>query len=115
MQYFAALKMGEKRVKDAREYLNKISKGKAMPALALRDNGSNVWEPVGVENHYAVLNDAGGYVLNDVTGFMVVLCDNTGTSKAILRGLGLEEKNGIINMLKNDNIPEHEGEVVLPV
>tara|TARA_Y100001949_G_scaffold5991_1_gene4448 strand:+ start:588 stop:731 length:144 start_codon:yes stop_codon:yes gene_type:complete len=43
MQYFLALKIGQKRVKAAREYLNKICNDQAMPALALRDNKSNVW------------------------------------------------------------------------
>jgi len=38
MQYFMALKVGQKRVNDAREYLNKFANGKAMPALALKDN-----------------------------------------------------------------------------
>lgn len=46
MQYFQALKLGQKRVESSREYLNKIANGKAMPALALRDNKTNVWEPV---------------------------------------------------------------------
>ena len=50
MQYFMALKVGQKRVNDAREYLNKFANGKAMPALALKDNKTNVWEPVGEEN-----------------------------------------------------------------
>ena len=52
MQYFQALQVGKKRVATAREYLNKITNGKAMPALALRDTNSNVWEPVGEENLY---------------------------------------------------------------
>ena len=38
-----ALKVGQKRVGDAREYLNKFANGKAMPALALKDNKTNVW------------------------------------------------------------------------
>jgi len=50
MQYFIALKLGQKRVNDAREYLNKFANGKAMPALALKDNKTNIWEPVGEEN-----------------------------------------------------------------
>lgn len=115
MQYFAALKIGEKRVKSAREYLNKISNGQAMPALALRDNKSNVWEPVGEENLYAVLNDAGGYVLTDVSGFMVVLCDKNGISKAIVRGLNEERKDSLVRTLQSDNVQEHKGEVSLPV
>lgn len=115
MQYFVALKIGEKRVKTAREYLNKISNGQAMPALALRDNRSNVWEPVGDENLYAILNDAGGYVLTDVSGYMVVLCDKNGISKAIVRGLNMEHKDTIVKTLQNDNISEYKGQVSLPV
>ncbi|MDE1861851.1 MAG: hypothetical protein KGI33_02950 [Thaumarchaeota archaeon] len=115
MQYFAALKIGEKRVKAAKEYLDRISNGQAMPALALKDNKSNVWEPVGEENLYSILNDAGGYVLSDVTGYMLVLCDKNGVSKAIARGLSSEHLNAIIKSLQSDNIPEHKGEVSLPV
>lgn len=115
MQYFVALKIGEKRVKVAREYLNKISNGQAMPALALRDNRSNVWEPVGDENLYAVLNDAGGYVLTDVSGYMIILCDKNGISKAIVRGLNVEHKDIIVKKLQDDNILEYKGPVTLPV
>lgn len=115
VQYFAALKIGEKRVKAAREYLNKISNGQAMPALALRDNKSNIWEPVGEENLYAILNDAGGYVLTDVSGFMIVLCDKNGISKALVKGLSTERKEEIVSKLQQDNMQEHKGEVSLPV
>lgn len=115
MQYFVALKIGEKRVKEAREYLNKYVNGTAMPALALKDNKTNVWEPVGEENLYVVLNDAGGYVLTDISGYMIVLCDKNGISKAIARGLNTEQKDSIIKMLQADNIQEYRGEVSLPV
>ncbi|HSD05081.1 MAG TPA: hypothetical protein VLB45_04930 [Nitrosopumilaceae archaeon] len=115
MQYFMALKIGEKRVKEAREYLNKYANGAAMPALALKDNKTNVWEPVGEENLYAVLNDAGGYVLTDVSGYMIVLCDKNGISKAIARGLSTERKDSMIKMLQVDNIQEYKGDVSLPV
>ena len=115
MQYFMALKVGEKRVKQAREYLNKYTNGTAMPALALKDNKTNVWEPVGEENLYAVLNDAGGYVLTDVSGYMVVLCDKNGISKAIARGFNVERKDAIVKMLQADNIEEYKGQVSLPV
>jgi len=115
MQYFVALKMGEKRVKEAREYLNKLCNDQAMPALALRDNKTNVWEPVGEENLYAVLNDAGGYVLSDSTGYMIVICDKNGISKALVRGLSAERKDVIISRIKSDNMQEHKGDVILPV
>lgn len=115
MRYFTALKLGEKRVKEAREYLNKYTNGTAMPALALKDNKTNVWEPVGEENLYAILNDAGGYVLTDVSGYMIVLCDKNGISKAIARGLDAVRKDAIVKMLQADNIQEYKGQVSLPV
>lgn len=115
MQYFVALKIGEKRVKDAREYLNNLCNNQAMPALALRDNKTNVWEPVGQENLYAILNDAGGYVLSNSTGYMIVICDKNGISKALVRGLDSERKDVIVARLRSDNIREHTGDVVLPV
>ena len=115
MQYFAALKIGEKRVKEAREYLNKITNGQAMPALALRDNKTNAWEPVGEENLYAILNDAGGYVLTDDSGYMIVLCDKNGISKAIVRSVDPERKESIVKILKSDNMTEYKGPVSLPV
>jgi hypothetical protein len=115
MQYFVALKIGEKRVKSAREYLNKYVNDTAMPALALKDNKTDVWEPVGEENLFAVLNDAGGYVLTDVSGYMIVLCDKNGVSKAIARGLDMQQKDSIVKMLQADNVQEYKGEVSLPV
>ena len=115
MQYFVALKIGEKRVKEAREYLNSLCNNQALPALALRDNKTDMWEPVGQENLYAVLNDAGGYVLSDSTGYMIVICDKNGISKALVRSLDAQRKEVIVTRLKSDNILEHKGDVVLPV
>jgi hypothetical protein len=115
MQYFVALKIGEKRVKEAREYLNKLCNDQAMPALALRDNKTDVWEPVGQENLYAVLNNTGGYVLSNSTGYMIVICDKNGISKALVRSLNAERKDAIVARMKSDNIEEHKGDVVLPV
>ena len=111
MQYFVALKIGEKRVKESREYLNKLCNDQAMPALALRDNKTNVWEPVGEENLYAVLNNTGGYVLSDSTGYMIVICDKNGISKALVRGLNAERKDAIVARIKSDNMQEHTGDV----
>src|SRR5438309_12019086 len=115
MQYFVALKIGEKRVKEAREHLNKYANGTAMPALALKDNKTNVWEPVGEENLYAVLNDGGGYVLTDVSGYLIVLCDKNDISKAIARGLSAERKDAIVKILQDHSIIEYLGQVSLPV
>jgi len=116
MQYFIALKVGQKRVSDAREYLNRFANGKAMPALALKDNNkTNIWEPVGEENLYAVVNGASGFVVTDDGGYILVLCDKNGIAKTIAQGLSDEEKTSIINSLKSDNIQEYDGEVSLPV
>ena len=115
MQYFIALKEGQKRVNKAREYLNKLANGKAMPALALKDNKTNVWEPVGEENLYAIVNGASGFVVTDDSGYLLVLCDKNGIAKTIAQGLSDEEKTNIINSLKSDNIEEYHGDVSLPV
>ena len=115
MQYFTALREGQKRVNEAREYLNKFANGKAMPALALKDNKTNVWEPVGQENFYAVVNGATGFVVTDDGGYILVLCDKNGIAKTIAQGLSDEEKTNITNSLKSDNIEEYHGDVSLPV
>jgi len=115
MQYFMALKVGQKRVNDAREYLNEFANGKALPALALKDNNkTNIWEPVGEENLYTVVN-ASGFVVTDDGGYILVLCDKNGIAKTIAQGLSYEEKTNIINSLKSDNVEEFYGEVSLPV
>ncbi len=115
MQYFNALRMGQKRVQSAREYLNKLTDNKAMPALALRDNKTNVWEPVGEENLYAFIDESAGFVLTDSSGYILALCDKNGISKTIVQGVTKEQKEIIEKMLKDDNIPEYKGKVSLPV
>lgn len=115
MQYFTALKIGQKRVQEARELLNKFVNGKAMPALALRDNKTNVWEPVGEENLYAVVDESSGFVLTDTSGYLLVLCDKNGISKALVQGLNKEQKDEVIKMLESANVPQYKGNVSLPV
>ena len=115
MQYFQALQEGKKRVATAREYLNKITNGKAMPALALRDTNSNVWEPVGEENLYAFVDESSGFVLTDSSGYIVAICDKNGISKAIVQGVTDEQKDQMEKMFVLDKIPEYKGKVSLPV
>lgn len=115
MQYFVALKIGQKRVQAARDLLNKFVNGKAMPALALRDNKTNVWEPVGEENLYAVVDESSGFVLTDTSGYLLVLCDKNGISKALIQGLNKEQKDQTVKMLEAENIPKYRGKVSLPV
>lgn len=115
MQYFQALKLGQKRVAEAREYLNSITDGKAMPALALRDNKTNVWEPVGEENLYAFVDESAGFVLTDTSGYILAIVDKNGTSKSIVQGVTKEQKDVIETQFKNDCVLEYKGKVILPV
>lgn len=115
MQYFQALKLGQKRVADAREYLNKITDGRAMPALALRDNKTNVWDPVGEENLYAFVDESSGFVLTDTSGYILALVDKNGTSKSIVQGITKDQKENYEKIFQTDNILEYKGKVILPV
>ena len=115
MQYFQALKLGQKRVANAREYLNRIADGKAMPALALRDNKTNVWEPVGEENLYAFVDESAGFVLTDTSGYILAIVDKNGISKSIVQGITKEQKEKFEKLFQLDNISEFKGKVILPV
>ena len=115
MQYFSALKIGQKRVEAAKECLNKFVDNQAMPALALKDTKSNIWEPVGEENLYAVIDESSGFVLTDSSGYIIAICDGKGTSKALVQSLNQEQKDNIVDLLKKDNIVEYKGKVALPV
>jgi hypothetical protein len=115
VQYFQALKMGQKRVQASREYLNKLTNNKAMPALALRDTKSDVWEPVGEENYYAIVDESSGFVLTDTSGYIVSLCDKNGFSKAIVQGVTKEQRDQLVSEFQKDNIPQFQGKVILPV
>lgn len=107
--------MGQKRVQASREYLNKLTNNKAMPALALRDTKSDVWEPVGEENYYAIVDESSGFVLTDTSGYIVSLCDKNGFSKAIVQGVTKEQRDQIVLEFQKDNIPKFQGKVILPV
>jgi len=115
MQYFQALKLGQKRVANAREYLNKLTDGKAMPALALISNNSDIWEPVGEENLYAFVDESAGFVLTDNSGYILALVDKTGSSKTIVQGVTQQQKENLEKAFEADNISKFEGKVILPV
>jgi hypothetical protein len=115
MQYFQALKLGQKRVADAREYLNKLTDGRAMPALALISNNSDIWEPVGEENLYAFVDESAGFVLTDNSGYILALVDKTGSSKTIVQGVTKQQKENLEKAFEADNISKFEGKVILPV
>ena len=115
MQYFQALKLGQKRVAEAREYLNKLTDGKAMPALALRTNKSSAWEVVGEENLYAFVDESTGFVLTDNSGYILAIVDSEGYSKTIVQGVTNEQKENLEKLFDADKIPKFEGKVILPV
>ena len=106
MQYFPALKLGEKRVKAAQRLLEKYS-GNALPALALRDNKDNKWEPVGEENRYCVIKEESGYT--------IALCDGSGIAKSISQWFDEERKDEIIKEMIKGNISEYSGKLILPI
>ena len=115
MQYFQALKEGQRRVAEAREYLNGITDGRAMPALALLDTKSNVWTPVGTESLYAFVSESAGFVLTDDSGYILALVDKTGASKAIVQGVTQGQKEAWEKALSDDGVAKFEGKVILPV
>lgn len=115
MQYFQALRLGQKRVAQAREYLNELTDNKAMPALALSDNEGNTWKPVGEENLYAFVDESSGFVLTDNSGYILALVDSKGYSKTIVQGVTKEQKEILEKQFEKDNISEYKGKVTLPV
>ncbi len=115
MQYFQALKLGQKRVATAREYLNSLTNNRAMPALALSDSQSNVWNPVGEENLYAFVDESAGFVLTDNSGYILAIVDNKGFSKTIVQGVTKEQKEILEKRFHEDNVLEYKGKVTLPV
>jgi hypothetical protein len=107
MQYFTALKIGEKRVKSAQDFLRTYA-GNAMPALALKDNKADQWEPVGEENLYGVVKELNGY--------MIVICDKNGIAKSLANWFSEEEKNSIVSKIKLESaMEEYLGRLSLPV
>ena len=107
MQYFTALKIGEKRVKASQELLTRYA-GHAMPALALKDNKDNKWEPVGEENLYALVKEDAGY--------MIALCDRNGIAKTIAQWFNDGVKEEIVAKLKSEhNMQEYFGKLSLPI
>jgi len=108
MQYFTALKIGEKRVRAAQEILNKYTGNIAMPALALKDNNSNNWEPVGEENFFKTIKEN--------NGFLIAICDSKGIAKSVAQWFIEVRKDEIINrIMQDENIQEYEGKVILPI
>jgi hypothetical protein len=79
-----------------------------MPALALKDTKSNMWEPVGDENLLAVVKEEHGY--------MIALCDRNGIAKTIAQWFAEEKKDQIIRKFQEEqNIQQYFGKLSLPI
>ena len=108
MQYFTALKIGEKRVRAAQELLNKYTGNITMPALALKDNNNNTWEPVGEENFFTTVKDQNGY--------LIAICDKNGIAKTVAQWFIEVKKDEIVSkIIQDENLPEYNGKVILPI
>ncbi|HYZ51782.1 MAG TPA: hypothetical protein VE593_12910, partial [Nitrososphaeraceae archaeon] len=82
--------------------------GHALPALALKDNKDNKWEPVGEENLFAVVKETNGY--------LIAFCDRNGIAKSIAQWFGEEAKNEILTKIKTEqNMEEYHGKLSLPI
>lgn len=108
MQYFTALKIGEKRVRAAQELLNKYTGNIALPALALKDNNNNTWEPVGEENFFTTVKDQNGY--------LIAICDKNGIAKTVAQWFIEVKKDEIVSkIIQDENLSEYNGKVILPI
>ena len=114
MQYFKALNVGRKHVETAHIYLNEITDGRGMPAMALADSVNSSWNPVGEEILYAFVDESSGFVLTDQSGYILALVDSRGYSKAVATGILTEQREHIESRLRADNIKEYAGRVILP-
>ena len=108
MQYFTALKIGEKRVRAAQELLNKYTGNIALPALALNDNNNHTWEPDGEENFFTTVKDQNGY--------LIAICDKNGIAKTVAQWFIEVKKDEIVSkIIQDENLPEYNGKVILPI
>jgi len=116
LRYLAALRVGQKRVAAARDYLLAIAGEGALPALALRDTtDEGSWEPVGEETLYSFVEDAPGFVLEGGGGCLLALVDSEGMAKAVAQNIGPEKRRRAEEALEADGVREYMGEVRLPV
>ncbi len=106
MQYFQALKLGQSRTRAAAALLKKYASS-AMPAIALKENDSNVWEPVGKEN-------LAGLVIEE-NGYMICICDNDGNAKAVAYWYNDEDAKKIIDAMSNDGFTIYKGKIKIPL
>lgn len=106
MQYFQALKMGQNRSREAASLLKKYASS-AMPAIALKENKGNVWEPVGEENLAGLVKEENGY--------MICICDSDGNAKAVAYWYNEKDANKIVDTMINDGYAIYTGKIKIPL
>lgn len=117
VQYFSALRRGQKRIEAARGRLEDLAgfHGRAMPAFALKDQRKGgSWEPVGEEDMYAFVDESSGFVLTDSSGYILAIVDADGFSKAIVQGVTREQRARAEAALRAGGVSEFRGKVILP-
>jgi hypothetical protein len=106
MQYFQALQVGQKRIRDATDVLKKYA-GNAMPAIALKESRDGNWEPVGEENLSGKVEGAHGFIL--------CVCDRDGNAKSVASWFKREDADRIVEQMKNDGMAEYVGKIKIPI
>ena len=86
-----------------------------MPALALANDTTNGWIPVGEEMLYAIVDESSGFVLTDSSGYIVSIVDSKGISKALIQGVAQDKKETLESAFKSDGILKYNGKITLPV
>lgn len=106
MQYFQALQVGQKRIRDATALLKKYANN-AMPAIALKESKNSNWNPVGEENLAGLASGA--------HGFIICICDNDGNAKSIASWFKKEDADRMVEQMKRDGMDEYVGKIRIPV
>lgn len=102
MQYFQAVQKGKQRANKSQMKLFDIA-GFAMLTLTTKKKDGK-FLPVGEEDFAAVIHTADGYV--------TILVDEEGFTKAQSKPLEKEEAAKIFKKLKDENIPEFAGKEI---
>lgn len=103
MQYFQAVQKGKQRASRSQMRLFGLA-GFAMLTLTTK-KGEGGFAPVGEEDHAAMIKTP--------DGFVVILADEDGYTKAQTKALEKDEAVQILQKAVGEGIPEFEGEEVL--
>ena len=99
MQYFQAVQEGKKRASRSQMRLFKTA-GFAMLTLTTKKAGG-AFAPVGEEDYAAMIQNQ--------DGFIALLADGDGYTKAQTRATGREEAAAVVEKLARDGVPMYQG------